>query len=384
VTRTAPAPVRTELLTGPGALRRLGPALDELHAATDCPVTARRPWLQTWAEHWPAYVPTVVVVTGQDGGLRAAAPLAVRRGPVCRVVALGHGPSDEVRLPSLGPVDAALLAAAVARALHGLHAPWLLSVRHLDPADDAVAALARVLPCAAVTPGDVSPRLAVGPDRSLRAHVSRHHHTHSRRLHNRLARDGVAVRIEHLTGADEVRAVWPEVEAVCRARDLQLRGRTALDDPREGPFMRAVVQGHAACGQVRLTTLRLDGRLAAYVLCFLDGAAVRMWNCRVHPDAQAYGPGRLANDAALEVALAEPTCRTFDFMRGEEPYKASLSNHAHRAVDLTAASSGALWLGVRGSARARGGLRRLREAGGPAGRLVTRLQPVLQRLDPVR
>jgi hypothetical protein len=103
-----------------------------------------------------------------------------------------------------------------------------------------------------------------------------------------------------------------------------------------------VILEHAARGQVELTTLRLRGELAAYVLCFLDGGAYRMWNCRLAPAWSRYGAGRIANDAALERALADAGATEFDWMRGAEPYKLGLSNHVEHALDLRAWSSPAL------------------------------------------
>ncbi|MBC7680426.1 MAG: GNAT family N-acetyltransferase [Pseudorhodobacter sp.] len=381
ITSRAPAEARIE--TDRDVLERLGPRLDDLQQRTLCPVTARRLWQQTWLDHVDVQ-PLVTTIVGADGDLRAAAVLAVRPGPVARVVPVGDGPSDEVRLPALTPADAILLARAVAAALCRLRRPWLLAVRHLDPADSTVAALEGALRWGAVTPGDASPRLVLGQDRSVRAHVSRNHHQQVRRMRNRLARDGLVPLVQHLRTPTEVVAVWPEVERVCRARDEQLRGRSTLDDRHTRDFVRTVVPLLAARDEVRLTTLRLDGRLAAYVLCFRDGSARRMWNCRLDPELQAYGVGRIANDEALQDALADPSCALFDWMRGEEPYKASMSDHVHRAVDLVACSSPALWAGVLTTSAVRRRLRQVRDGGGVAGRLVLAAEPTLHRLDRVR
>jgi CelD/BcsL family acetyltransferase involved in cellulose biosynthesis len=96
---------------------------------------------------------------------------------------------------------------------------------------------------------------------------------------------------------------------------------------------------HADRGEVDLTTLRLDGELASYVLCFRDGHASRMWSTRVAPNWLRYGAGRLANHAALEHALADPDITAFDWMRGDESYKRSMANHVEQAQDVQAWSS---------------------------------------------
>jgi len=377
--------VLTTVLTGRDTLAALGPRLDDLQESTRCPVTARRAWQQTWLDHFTAWSPLVVVVEGHDGDLRAAAPLAVRSGRVqARVVPIGHGPSDEVRLPARDNASARELATAVSDALTALRRPWLLVARQVDPDDAAVHALAEVLRWSEITPGEAAPRLAFQPDRSVRAHVSRNHHQQVRRMRNRVTRDGHALELAQLRTPEQVREVWPEVTRVCRARDVQLRGSSALDDPTDGPFFRDLVGRLAERGEVRLTTLRLDGALAAYVLSFQDGPVRRMWNCRLDPALQDYGVGRIANDAGLEDALADPACSSYDWMRGEEPYKASMSDHLFRPVDLTAASHRPLWGVVQAAAGTRTRLRDVRDGGGRAGRAVAAAQPALQRLDRLR
>jgi CelD/BcsL family acetyltransferase involved in cellulose biosynthesis len=374
-----------QLLTGRTALLELGARLEELHAKAGVPVTARYPWLQTWADHYTEYDLLVVVVAAPGGELRAAGPLAVRRGRgVYRVVPIGDGPSDAIRLPALEPSDAQLLASGIAQALHDLRRPWLLLARNLEPTDLAVDALAAELRWSTVRPGDVSPRLAFQDGRSLRAHVSRNHHQQVRRMHNRLLKDGHQPEIAQLRTPEQLADVWPEVERLCRTRDLQLRGSSGLDDPCFGPFFRSVVATLAARGEVRLTTVRLQGRLASYVLAFQDGRVRRMWNCRVDPALLEYGVGRIGNDEALKDALADPLCDSYDWMRGEEPYKASMSDHRHQAVDLTAASNAPLWGLVSGADGLRSRLRDVRDRGGRAGRVLSRVQHTLHRFDPFR
>jgi CelD/BcsL family acetyltransferase involved in cellulose biosynthesis len=377
--------LRAVAVTGTEALEGLGPRLDELQAATGCPVTARRPWQQTWLDHYRDHEPLVVAVVGGDNVLRAAAPLAVqRRKGLVRVVPIGAGPSDVVRFPSLEQADAFVLAGAVSSALRGLRRPWLLVARQLDPADGAVAALQSALRWSRTSPGDVSPRLTFKADRSVRGHVSRNHHQQVQRMRNRLSRDGLAPETTHLRTPAEVAGVWSELEHVCRARDVQLRGFSDLDDPRFAPFFRSIVTRLAARDEVRLTTVRVRGALTAYVLSFQDGSVRRMWNCRLDPELQQYGVGRLANHAALEEALADSDITTYDWMRGEEPYKTSMSDHTYRAADLVACSHRALWAQVEGTRLLRDRLRAARDRGGLPGRLVAVAQPLLQRFDRIR
>jgi CelD/BcsL family acetyltransferase involved in cellulose biosynthesis len=224
------------------------------------------------------------------------------------------------------------------------------------PADPVVTRLAELLPHAATAPGDVSPRLSLGKASPLRAYVSRNHHQQARRLRNRLARDGHDLEIRQLEDTLEIAKVLPEVVAVCRARDHQLRRHSGLDSGPGLAFFNDVVAEHAAGGAVALTTLRLDGALAAYVLCFKDGGAWRMWNCRFAPTWAEYGPGRLSHDASLEAAI-EQGCTLYDWMRGDENYKYALSDHVYRAADMFAASNALVWAACEFPRRTRAALR---------------------------
>jgi hypothetical protein len=329
-----------QVMTGPHVLDVLAARLDDLHCRTETPITARRPWLSAWQDCFPQYAPIAVVLEHDDGRLEGAALLArCTRFGVTQVVAMGHGPSDQTRLAVRSAEAAERLGVGLAEFLHTLPGPWRLALRHL-PRDDAVATvLTRRLRHAHLADGDVSPVTRFTADRRLRSYVSRNHHQQVQRLHNRINREGLTADIAHLRNVKEVAPVLGEVEAVCRSRDVEVRGWSALDDGHRGPFFRRIVMDLAQREEVELTTLRLNGQLAAYVLCFRDAGAYRMWSCRVAPAWRRYGAGRLANNAALAHALADGHSTEFDWMRGEERYKQSMANHIERAVDLRAWSS---------------------------------------------
>jgi len=335
--------VQVRLIEGNHVLDELGTPLDELHAATATPVTAQRPWLEAWVRCYRDHNPIAVVVEGANGRLEGAALLARRRRlGVTEVVAMGDGPSDQIRLPARNRAAAEELSCGMVDVLQELPGWWRLVLRHL-PADDVVAnVLAAQLRCAQLVAGDASPTTRFGVDRSLRTYVSRNHHQQVRRMHNRIRRVGLTLDVVHLRDAPEIAAVLPEVEDVCRRRDAELHRPSPLDDKRAGPFFRQVIMEHAERGKAELTILRMGGELAAYVLCFLDGHAYRMWSCRGAPAWAQYGVGRLANNAALAHALSNEGYTEFDWMRGDEDYKLSMANHVERAQDLLAWSSPAV------------------------------------------
>lgn len=334
--------MEVRVLSGSDVLARAGPELDELQAATGAPVTARRPWLATWARCHPEHEPLAVLVRSQ-AGLEAAALLArLKRRMFTEVLALGSGLSDQVRLPARDAAASQRLASAVLEQLRAVGGAWHLRIRHLPAGDPVACAMAAELGGCELGPGDTSPTLRFGSQRNLRSHVSKNHHQQVRRMLNRMRGEGLAPELAYLRAPDEVAALLPEIERVCLARDLELRGMSLLDRKNVRAFFREVLREHATRGELELTTLHLGGALAAYVVCFLDGPAYRMWNCRLDPAWSRYGVGRVANNAALERALADPRANEFDWMRGDETYKASMSNHVERALDLRAWSTPAL------------------------------------------
>jgi CelD/BcsL family acetyltransferase involved in cellulose biosynthesis len=329
-----------QLLTGADCLDILSERLDELHAAVGCPVTARRPWLSVWLRCYQEQEPVALVIEDADGRLEGAALLACRRRMgMTQIVAMGHGPSDETRLAVRSGAAAEELGRALADYLTSLPRPWRLQLRHLPQDDPVITVLADRLRHVQLVPGSISPVTRFDADRSLRAYVSRNHYQQVKRMYNRVLREGLSVDIAHLRDTSDVASALDEVETLCYARDVQTRGWSALQQSSAGPFFRQVVLDHADRGEVELTTLRLDGELAAYVLCFRDGGAYRMWSCRVAPAWLRYGAGRLANNAALEHALSDRDYTAFDWMRGNEGYKQSMANHVEQAQDVLAWSS---------------------------------------------
>jgi CelD/BcsL family acetyltransferase involved in cellulose biosynthesis len=371
------------LHVGADALHRFGEPLDALVAATGAPVTAQRLWAATWLSTHQEWVPLTITVHRQ-AELVAAAFLARRRRRLHDDVRpAGAGASDEVRLPAKDARAAAALAEGIRAAVRAGGRPWRLLMRDLPPDDRVVACLLPLLPRAAVRQGDLSPRLCLDRGPTLRSYVSRNHHQQSRRLRNRLERAGTTLQVAQLTEPAAVAAVLPEVVRVCRARDHDLRGFSRLDEGAELAFFTRIVLAHARERTLQLTTLRLDDRLAAYVICFVDGDVWRMWNCRFDPLWAEFGPGRLSHDEALSAALAAG-CRTYDWMRGDEAYKDALSNHAYRVQDLHATSSVALWVAFEFPTRARVALRDAKNRSQTGTALYERARPLLRRFDRLR
>ncbi len=348
----------------------LADRLDELHATTRTPVTARRPWLQAWLDSYRSFDPLTVGLERPDGRLDAIALLATKRQRgLTQVVAVGHGPSDAMTLPARDAVAGGALSEAVAAALHGQRGAWQLSLRHLSAEDALAPHLLDDLRRSRLAPGDVSPTLRTEPGDVLAQHVSRSHHQGISRIRNRMVRDGLRPTIEHLYDADRIAAVLPAVEQVFRRREAAMERACALDRPEPRDFFRHVIAQHAALGTACLTTLSLEGELAAYVLCFVDGPAYRMWHPRFDPRWDRYSPGKLAMDESIAHALSQGATE-YDFMRGQERYKSSYANHLPRALDLFAASGPVVGVATSTALSLRTRMREAAEGGGRPGRAV--------------
>jgi CelD/BcsL family acetyltransferase involved in cellulose biosynthesis len=310
---------------------------DTYDAIAPLPVTARWAWLRTCADCFAEWRP--VVVTVPDGtALAAAALLAVRRaGPLTLVTLLGGGRSDYAALPARDAAAATHLARGVAEVLRGVNGPWRLRLSQL-PADDPVAdALAGTLRCAEVEAGEGAPAIVF--DGRTDAYANKNLRKQLRKARNRLRDDGIDLVADVTSDPAGVRRLLPEIAPIHVARDHEARGYSDHDDPRVAAFWRAVLTGHAERDEVEVTTLRVQGDLVAYAVCFRDGTAYRFWDSRYAPGWARYSLGRLVDDAVVERVLAEGRWTEFDWMRGVEDYKLQSATEVRGYESLSAWSS---------------------------------------------
>lgn len=357
----------------------LGERLDQLQQRTGVPVMARRTWLQTWLDTHPEYRPLVLGVESPGGSLAAVALLATRRTHgLTQIVAMGHGASDMVTASAVDDQSARELTEVVARHLTGVR-PWSLLLQNVHPDDPVVHRLASRLRRALLLDGDVSPVLRVDRGSPLDLYVSSDHRRRMNGLRNRISREGLELEVRHVTKPQELLAVLPEVEHVHRLRDDDVGRASGMDKRSERDFFHGLVTALGERGQVCLTTLRLSGALAAYSLCFVDGTDYRLWNTRFDPGYAQHSPGKLALHESVRHAL-ESGASSYDFMRGDEKYKASYANDRLRAVELLAGSNLFVAAAHRAYLSARDRLRRMDESGDRAGRFADRLRDLKRRL----
>jgi Acetyltransferase (GNAT) domain len=150
--------------------------------------------------------------------------------------------------------------------------------------------------------------------------LSKSHRKIVRRLQRTMFDTGRALLHEVKTHDDLTRAFAILV-------DLHARRRNSLGKPgvfdcgRFAAFHRDAARGLLGAGQLRLSWLELDSRPVAAEYNLASKSTIFSYQSGIAPDALAQQPGRLAMIATLRRAIAEG-CAAFDFLRGDEPYKA--------------------------------------------------------------
>ena len=349
-------------LAGRGVLDELGEPLDDLLAETNAPITARRPWLQTWVDCYTDLEPWAIVVEGDGGRIEAAALFATRRNKGrTEIVGLGHGPCDELRLPARSPEAGRELAQAVARALRGRRGAWTLRFEQLPAGDPVAAEVVRSRKGSALVPGDGLPAMAFDQGRDIKSYIGHNSRGVAKTMRNRMKRNELELAIEGIRDADRVIEALPEVEQVHRDRDLQLVRKSQLEDPRMQRFWHEAITLLARRGELELMTLRLNGTLAGYVVGLLDTDSYRLWDGRFTREFSWYSPGRLGAQAARASALEDERFKEFDWMRGGEEYKLRNSSHVVPAEHLVGWSSPAVHAMDEWPRRSKAALKRFRD-----------------------
>jgi CelD/BcsL family acetyltransferase involved in cellulose biosynthesis len=326
------------------------------------PVTARWAWLRACATHFPDRRP--VAVTVRDGGtLAGAALLATRRaGPLTLVTLLGDGRSDYAALPARDGAAATALARGVHDVVGGIRGPWRLRFDQVPAGDPVLQEVTRSLRCASLVPGDGAPAIRFDGRGGADAYASKNLYKQLRKAQNRLRKEGVEVVTDVLTAPADIATGLRDVARVHVERDRDARGASDFDDPRVAAFWREVLLDGAQRGEVEVTTIRIGGVLAAYAVCFADGAAYRFWDARYAPAWARYGLGRLLDHDLLDRVIADGRWAEFDWMRGEEPYKLQTATDVVPYERLTAWSSPAVRRSEALARSARDGLLRARAA----------------------
>src|SRR4051794_3886546 len=295
-------------------------AIDRLHDDVEAHVSARLGWIDAWREAYPDWSAWALAIAGDDAALRGLAGLARRqRAGVIQIRCLGHTALDRAPNVSRSDHDARALAGALAEELGALRRPWTMCLRQLRPGEAFADELRSRLAVVEVAPDAERPIVRLEGRRDPAALLSRNLRSAERRAGNRIARDGLDCEIRWIRGEDEIVRRLPEIRAVHRARDLQLRHTSLLDDPQEGALWAALFRRHLE--RLELLEVRLSGELAAYLAWIRCGTLRLVLDNRVAPRWTAYSAGLIANNVALCRAGADPGVDVLDWGSGVQRYK---------------------------------------------------------------
>ena len=99
-----------------------------------------------------------------------------------------------------------------------------------------------------------------------------------------------------------------------------------------------------ASGQLLLSWVTMDGQPLAAEYHLRGGGVVYAYQSGVDPEALKHSPGQLSNMIAIRRAVAQGY-RAFDFLRGDEPYKAHWRAKPRATLEIrVAAPRAAAWL----------------------------------------
>ena len=319
----------TQLITTDAGLRALAPEWRELHAAAE----RRNPFLSPeWtlacrAHHCPDTEPWVLA-TRLGGRLVGIAPLRREREAGFRVLRfLGDGRSDYLGF-LLGPQPAAVQEALV-NALQERRGEWDLAV--LRQLAQPYSQLAQLDPPgtlrACETEGTVAPHvifpghwellLQAGPGWLKRM--------------QKASRSGLSVGgpVARIGGADAAQLVEPVPEIA--AASWKGEEGVARFQPTAGQeLLRRALTELGAAGEMELWLARKDDRPVAFEINFLAPGRIWLYQGAYRNEYRKYSPGGVLDFLSIERAWKDGA-REYDFMSGDEPYKAERTS-AQRSI----------------------------------------------------
>jgi CelD/BcsL family acetyltransferase involved in cellulose biosynthesis len=151
------------------------------------------------------------------------------------------------------------------------------------------------------------------------ARLSKSHRKQVRRAARKLNNDTTVVR--RATNLDELRLGFAILIDLHQRRWKSLGNRGCFAEPGFAPFHQEASERLFRDGCVDLVWLESEGRPLAAEYQLLGSDVVYAYQSGIDPDRLAVEPGRLAVIATIQKSI-ERGYRSYDFLRGDEPYKA--------------------------------------------------------------
>jgi len=287
-------------------------------------------WMSTWWKHFGKGQLAVIAVRDSAGRLIAVAPFYISRSSAALGARrLGFLADERVGSDYLNVLAEAGFAAAaveeIARILFAHRRLWdYIELR--DTADSPlVAALTARLRSRGMSVHQTARRTCryiplpptfeqylAGIGQSLRTHCRRQWQALQR------AHQGESLVV---SGAAELDREFPTLIALHRMRFAQRTEQSAFLAPGVPQFHADAMRLLAAEGFVRLFLLKAGSETIAALYGFSVGRTFQFYQCGMHTGWLQHSTGHILTGKAIEQAIADGNA-TFDFLRGDEPYKA--------------------------------------------------------------
>ncbi|MGD9891492.1 MAG: GNAT family N-acetyltransferase [Dehalococcoidia bacterium] len=286
------------------------------------PLPFHRPaWHRIWWSHFGDGREPLYLAVREDGALAAVVPL-MRDGDT---LAVAGDPRicDYTDIPIASAASPSLLT-VVLDALEPM--PW--QTLHLWGLPEDAPALAITRDWAASRGHDVEidfeavcPRIAPLADwDGYLASLSKKDRHELKRKMRRFQESGSDVRIRILTTPAEVDAA---LEPFFHLHRVSRHDKAEFMTPAMEAFFRDMAVDLAGDDLVRLYLIEVDEQPAAALLAFRSGDELLLYNSGYDPAFAQASVGIVSKAMALQSAIADGV-RTFDFLRGAEPYKYDL------------------------------------------------------------
>ena len=161
------------------------------------------------------------------------------------------------------------------------------------------------------------------------ATLSKSHRKQIRRCQRDMLQSG-RVKVSWVTDEQQFDEAWQLLVTLHQDRHRALGRPGSFHSERYFLFHRDLAREMLRTGNLWLGSVEVDGRPVAADYQFVSGDTVFAYQGGIDPRALDIGPGQLMIMASIRRAIDEGL-RTFDFLRGDEPYKAHWRAKPHPA-----------------------------------------------------
>jgi CelD/BcsL family acetyltransferase involved in cellulose biosynthesis len=258
------------------------------------------------------------------------------KGSVIRWLGDGEVCTDHLSL-ICRPMDAQQVAASLAKALTEQLDDWdRIELTAVDADDEPIRSLAAELAnreCVIDTESADSVWILDVPSswEEYLAAISKSHRKQLRQLQHRVL-ETPRVAWHYVESADQFDAGWEVLVDLHQRRRISLGESGCFASQAFRNFHCETARRLLGRGQLRLSWLELDGSPAAVEYHLADRTTVYAYQGGIDPHRLGDEPGRLSALRCLQQAIQEQ-CQRFDFLRGDEPYKAHWRATPHAVVN---------------------------------------------------